>query len=114
MFSWFKFFKKEKEKEEWRLVKTITEQVDGVSRGTTYSGIVFYHLSESSLGNRKVVVASTMPSIFNDKLDSSARRLEIYQSKIYRWEQGRSDPDIPRFAQIPEDELVHALKGSIE
>lgn len=103
MFRWFK-------REDWRLVKTISRDV----KHDRVSGKLYFHLFESDKGNRKVEIKTTLelPSYIN--LTDSAKRFDVYQEKIYRWEHGRYDPDIPRYNQIPEEETANALKGKIE
>lgn len=76
---------------------------------------MYYHLFESSLGNRKVQARVTGPEIFKQsEVDSLAKRLELYQKKIFRWKNGRRDPDIMVFSQVPEDDMMIKLKGTLE
>jgi len=107
MFNWFKF----KPKEDWRLVKTI---VDDVSRNSgKEKGKFYYHLFESSRGNRRVEFASTFSDLDKEALEKAGKHFDTYQDMIYRWEHGRVDPNIPRYDQIPEEETVNVLKGKI-
>ena len=104
MFGWFK-------KEDWRLVKTIEVAIH--RNLSEEEGKLYYHLFESNLGNRKVEYQCTLS--FNDSsiLEENAKRIDIYQEKIYRWEHGRYDPEIPRYNEIPEEETANALKGKV-
>lgn len=101
MFSFFK-------KQQWRLVKTIINPV----KLNKIDGNVYYHLFESDKGNRRIDIQCSITLPYMD-LDEQARKLETYQVKIYRWEMGRLDPDIPSYNQIPEEETVNVLKGKI-
>jgi len=102
MFSFFK-------KQQWRLVKTIVNPVTLDKK----EGKVYYHLFESNKGNRRIDIQCSiiLPPYMN--LNDQARKLESYQEKIYRWEMGRVDPDIPTYNQVPEEETVNVLKGKI-
>jgi hypothetical protein len=95
-------------KENWRLVKTITESVVQTGGYTQKDGKVYYHLFESSKGRRKVEYQSTLKS---SDLEADAKRIDTYQEKIYPWLNGRVDPDIPRYSQIPEEETAVMLRG---
>lgn len=106
MFSWFK------RKEDWLLVKTITEEVARV-QDQDDTGKAYFHLFESDKGNRRVEYSSTLRHASQESLIYNLKRLDIYQGKIYRWEMGRHDPDIPRYDQIPEEETVNALRGKV-
>lgn len=106
MFSLFK----RRPPERWCLVKTISEDVALNSK----KGKIYFHLHESDRGNRKVEIASTLELPSYLKLDECAKRFEVYQEKIYRWENGRVDPDIPRYNQIPEEETANMLRGKFE
>ncbi len=108
MFSWFKTFIKE---QHWRLVKTIEHPIS--ITGSNEKGILFFHLFESDIGNRKISLATTISGFNSDTLKEQTARLNIYQTKIYRWEMGRVDPDIPRYDQVPEEDCMNVLKGSI-
>lgn len=106
MFSFFeKYFGPD-----WRLVKTISVDVKYERK----DGLVYYHLFETKKGKRKVEISSTLnlPSFI--KLEEEARRFKEYQERIYRWEKGRYDPDIPRYDQVPEEDTANALKGTIK
>lgn len=101
-----------KPKEQWRLVKTLTESVEQPQMNRT--GKAFFHLFESNRGNRRVEFDCSLYVSTKDTMIESLRRLELYQSKIYRWEMGRYDPDIPRYDSIPEEDTANALRGKIE
>jgi hypothetical protein len=103
--SWYSFLLKD----DWRLVKTIS--LDG-SYGVT-KGKIYYHLYESRKGHRKIKVATTLSIPSYMDIDKEAKKLALYHEKVYRWEMGRHDPDIPRYSQVPEEDTANALKGSI-
>ena len=101
------YFKKEK----WAYVKMFA--IDDV----TYErkkGKIFIHLFESDKGNRRIKSSSSFPSLEQRTIDDFVTSQDIYQEKIMRWENGRYDPEIPRFSEIGEEDTVNALKGSIK
>lgn len=97
-------------KTRWRLVKTISVDF----KYERSDGRVYYHLFESNKGGRKVEIncTLTLPSFI--KIEEESRKFKLYQEKIYRWEKGRYDPDIPRYDQVPEEDTANALKGTIK
>lgn len=103
----FDFIKKLFQKEKWELVTTIT--VDLTDNGIVV-GEFYMHLSESNKGNRKVIATSTLNIGY---IESRMESMRIYQSKVYRWLQGRHDPEIPRYNQIAEEDTANYLKGKI-
>jgi len=108
MFNWItKYLPK---KEQWRLVKTITCDVQ-VSGMRLETGKVYYHLFESSRHRRRVEITCTIPDVNGP---TSGKLMSVYQEKIYRWEHGRHDPTIPSYSQVPEDDTATALRGKVE
>ncbi len=103
MFSWLK----SKPKEQWCLVRTITVPVSHSAR----KGKLYYHLYESDRKNRKVEFACTIPEVDAEK---SGKHFDVYHETIYRWLQGRIDPEIPRYDQIHEEDVVNVLKGKVQ
>ena len=101
----FSFFKR-KPKEDWRLVKTISVGVSGRAK----EGKLYYHLFESNLGHRRTEFVCTIPGI---DAEESGKLFTDYQEKIYRWEMGRVDPEIPTYNQVPEEETANVLKGKV-
>jgi hypothetical protein len=75
-------------------------------------GVVYYHLFESRKGKHKCEIVSSNAD-WNAKLQNSAKGFTTYQNTIYRWLNGRYDPVIPRYSEIPEDETAAALRGAI-
>ena len=106
MFSWFKI----RPKEVWRHVDTIEEPVQSGSD----SGILFYYLFESNRGNRKIDFDLKFFKPGRADIEKSARNTEIYQEKIYQWEHGQYDPDIPGYSDVLPEEAVNVLRGKIE
>jgi hypothetical protein len=105
MFSLFK----RAPKEDWRLVKSYSAEI--TYRQADHK--LYYHLFESNRKNRKVDIQCTftVPSYMD--LKDESKKITLYQEKIYRWEMGRRDPDIPTYDQIPEEETANFLKGKI-
>lgn len=103
--SWIDWFKKD----DWRLVGTLSCDITF----STDAGKVYYHLYESRKGKRKINIASTLSLPPYMDINKEAKRFNLYQEKIYRWEQGRYDPEIPRYSQVPEEDTAIALKGSV-
>lgn len=100
-------FKNLFKREHWCLVKTIKIDADNmIERGFGY-----YHLFESSKGNRKVEFAATIK--VSSKFNEEMKQMSVYQEKIVRWLSGRYDPEIPRYIDIPEEEIMSALKGKL-
>lgn len=98
-------------REKWAYVKMFT--IDDL----TYErkkGKIFIHLFESDKGNRRIKSLSSFSSLEQKTLDDFVASQDIYQEKIMRWENGRYDPEIPRFSDIGEEDTVNALKGTIK
>ena len=104
MFLWLKKFK-----EDWRLVKTC----DSSATYDQKNGKVYFHLFESNKGNRRVEITSTFNNIKPTVLQKHAECSSLYQERIYRWQQGRLDPDIPRYNQVFEEDTINFLKGTV-
>jgi hypothetical protein len=100
----FQIFKREK----WRLVKTIKESRVYENK----SGMIYFHLHESNKNNRKIEYASTF-ALDNSELEYGVKRSTTYQEILYRWLNGRHDPDIPRYDSVPEEDTFNALKGKV-
>ena len=98
-------------KEEWRLVKTFEESIE--RRLTKEDGTGYFHLFESSKGNRRVEFQCSLSHTSPISLAENMKRLDVYQKKIYRWEMGRHDPEIPSYSSVPEEETANALRGKI-
>lgn len=106
----FSFFKRQKEK--WVQVKTIV--YDKITWGEDAGGKIYIHLFESDKGNRRMETACSFSEVSQEKIDKFIKSSTIYQTKLYRWLNGRFDPEIPRYDQIGEEDTVHALKGKVE
>jgi hypothetical protein len=102
-------FFKTKPTEDWRLVKTLSVDISC----DRVDGKIYYHLFESNRKNRKIDLQCTLNLPSYIKLEEEARRMGVYQEKIYRWEYGRVDPEIPTYDQVPAEETVNVLKGKI-
>ena len=111
MFNWLK----PKFTQDWRLVKSLHVDVSySFSRAgiklSEQNGKIYYHLFESNTNSRRVEFQSTI-KLKPDELDVDAKTERLYQEKIYPWLNGRVDPDIPRYSQIPEEETAVMLRG---
>lgn len=104
----FSFFKKEK----WALVKTL--DYPGITWGTSTGGVIYIHLFESEKGNRKIETACSFSEATQEKIDAFVRGSALYQKKLFRWMEGRYDPEIPRYSEIGEEDTVNALRGKVE
>ena len=108
MFSWFK-------KEQWKLVKIIEDAVDygpPDDPSEKKKGTCFFMLFESDRGNRRSEIKTDL-RCSKELLEAYKERSEIYLKKIYRWEMGRLDPEIPTYNTVDQEDTVNALKGSI-
>jgi hypothetical protein len=98
----FDFFKKQK----WALVKSFKP----VRPNTPYSYHI--HLFESNKGNRKIeYICDGKPLDVNKS--TWVLSTDLYQMQIYRWLNGRRDPEIPTYDQIGEDDTANFLKGKV-
>ena len=101
MFNFLNFFKKEK----YVLVKTFK------TNNNTYTYHI--HLYETISGKRKAEFKCDGNTYYIDRRDGWLKKQDIYQLKIYRWLEGRMDPEIPRADQVPEEDTANYLKGKI-
>ena len=108
--KWFKKDKKEEHVEKFALVKILDEPIYIAEKNK--HGRFYFKLYESDLGNRKVQLATTITDIRD--YEYVAKQYEIYHTKVLRWRDGRHDPDIPRYSEVGEEDIVNALKGKIE
>lgn len=104
----FSFFKKEK----WALVKTVTSKK--ITWGDKTDGLVSVHLFESEKGNRKIESLCSFSDVPQEKIDNYVKGSEYYHKTLYRWLNGRYDPEIPRYSEISEEDTANALRGKIE
>ena len=93
----------------WRLVKTVELSV----RYTGSNGKIYFHCYENQRNKRRIELSSTLTMYYGDTLESIVSKTEMYNSRIRRWLDGRYDPDIPRYSDIPAEETANALKGTI-
>lgn len=115
MFNFKDMFKKE----QWGLVKTfqvdvrLTTTSNRVHKEPDESGVIYMHLYESNKGKRKIENNTTLKADNNKMVDDYVKRTDVYNTQIYRWLNGRRDPAIPTYNQIPEEETAEALRGAI-
>ena len=116
MFNFKNIFKKE----QWGLVTTLKTDIT-LTTSThnsaviikTEDGLLYIHLYESDRGNRRYDLQISVDARDKNMIDNYFKKSSLYQTKIYRWLQGRRDPTIPSYSQIPEEETADALRGSI-
>lgn len=103
------------EKENWRLVSTIEygNKISGVVRGKEVTGSMWYHLFESNKGQRQVKVKVDIVGADAEKIEAFGTNTKIYHTKIYRWLAGRGDPDILRYSEVDQEEVMHELRGYV-
>jgi len=103
-------FKNLFKKEKWEMVGVFNWPIYKTKKGIKESGKTYYHLFESNKGNRRFEFSDTFgdPEYLIRPLATSS---EIYLQKIYPWLQGRNDPEIPRYSEIPEEDTANYLKG---
>lgn len=102
MFSLFK----RKPKEDWRLVKSYRLDVTSESN----KGVLYYHLFESNFGTRQLKYDCTIQNV---NLAVGHKMYSEYHETIYPWLQGRLNPEIPRYHEIPEEETAVMLRGKV-
>jgi len=105
MFNFKNLFKKD----DWRLVKTLTDDFIMI-KDESKKGKMYYRLYESNKGKRKMEYQSNL-KIGN--IHDLAFRLDAYLDTIYPWLEGGYNPDIPKYDEIPEMNTAAALKGKL-
>jgi len=71
------------------------------------------HLFENANGKRKAEYRVDGNPYNINRPGGYLKRTDLYQMQIYRWLQGRYDPDIPSYSNVPEDDTAVALRGHI-
>lgn len=104
-------FKKKTDTEKWVLVKTISFNAWHAGYFSTDKVVIFCHLYETENNKRKTEYTSTIKRLKYRKLDEMTKEHEYYHEVIYKWLAGRYDPDIPRYEDIPLNDIVGVLKG---
>lgn len=104
----FSFFKKEK----WVVVKTVI--MTKIKWGSETDGKVFIHLFESDKGNRKIESMCSFSDVDQSKIDDYVHSTDYYQTKLFRWLNGRYDPEIPKYSETGEEDTANALRGKID
>lgn len=97
--------------QDWKLVYVLPHKVT-INSTKNSSGNLYFKFYEDRYGQRKIKYTTDIPNI--NSLEFIVMQMEIYHTKVSRWAEGRFDPDIPKYADIPAEEMLHALKGSIE
>jgi hypothetical protein len=83
--------------ENWKLVKTITVDVERTAYNKKESGSVYYHLHESDRDARKLVITSTIEI---EDLEKKAKHLADYHTTVYPWLHGRYVKGIPSYNDV--------------
>lgn len=107
MFSFRNWFAKPK----WTEVKLF--KVSGTEIGTKRSVVIYIHLFESSVGSRRYEAIADSSDFTASSVIEFVKTTELYNTQIHRWLHGRYDPEIPRYDQISEEDVIAALKGTI-
>lgn len=84
------------------------------ARWNEQDGDIYIHLFESSRGNRRIQTRSSFQDVPQAKTDAFIKTTDTYNNKLYRWLAGRGDPDIQRYDEVDQEEMMHQLKGTIE
>jgi|AntAceMinimDraft_5_1070358.scaffolds.fasta_scaffold215294_2 hypothetical protein len=102
-------------RDKWILVKTFTEglQSTNTRTGRATTGKIYFHLYESLKGNRRVEMTDTLNLGTKESVVQYGESTDTYNDIIVRWLSGRRDPNIPTYAQIPEQDTADALRGQI-
>lgn len=110
----WKFFTKR----DWRLVKKVDEAyviINKTSKRTEKDNcILSYYLYENQFHDRKFdVVDSEEGDLDLGRVPKShwTFRSPTYREKIRPWLDGRLDPEIPTYEQVPKDDFQNALAG---
>jgi len=105
------------EKNEWRMCK----RLDSGYTSTTYDGRgnpterkvrLQYYLYENQHGGRKFDVADSMKGdykITSVLKDDIIFRLKMYRETVKPWLDGRTDPDVPAYEQVPVNDFQRRL-----
>ena len=101
-------------KSEWRMCKQLDTEF--VSRdlitGAESEHWLNYYLYENQFGKRKIDVADSkrgdckMSSL---EADDIAFRLKMYRDTVKPWLDGRTDPDVPAYDQVPVNDFKRRL-----
>lgn len=110
--SFFDFFKSKKEPvEQWKFLKTDSFQTTITGRGDTKYNF-YIHYYESNFGNRKAEYTTDLVNT-QTSTEFFVKQDPIYHTKVYRWLNGRADPDIPAYSNVEQDDLSNMLKGKV-
>lgn len=117
---WTNIFGEPREKAEWRMCK----QLDATFVNTSYRIVnneavpiekkhnINYYLYENQFGERKFDAADSMRGdidITKTKKDDIAFRLRMYRQTVKPWLDGRTDPDVPAYDQVPVNDFQRRL-----
>ena len=112
--NWFTKILGIRPKAEWRMCK----QVKTVFVSHDASGDVDYDLSyylyENQYGERKFDVVDSKRGdrdVKEMQKNDITYRLLVYRETVKPWLDGRLDPEIPTYDQVPVDDFKTALKG---
>lgn len=105
-------------KKDWRMVKQV-DATYSITNTVTKKKIktdcvLSYYLYENQFRERIFdIVDSEEGDLDVARTDKNhfAFRNEIYRNKIKPWMDGRLDPEVPSYEQIPKDDFQNALAG---
>jgi hypothetical protein len=114
---WTKLFGEPREADEWRMCK----QLESTYINTTYNGRgeanerkvnINYYLYENQFGERKFDIADSLRgdyTVTSITKDDIAFRLRIYRQTVKPWLDGRTDPEVPAYEQVPVNDFQRRL-----
>lgn len=95
-------------------IKTFNVDVVVNEKGKKNASIVYIHLFESNIGNRKFVYKCADSSCTTSDCERFFKSQPLYNDRLIRWENGRHDPEILRYNEVAEDDIANALRGEIK
>ena len=114
---WTNIFGEPREKAEWRMCKqlgstyihTTYDRQDGKTEDRIN---INYYLYENQHGDRKFDVADSLNGdykITSVLKDDIIFRLRMYRQTVKPWLDGRTDPDVPAYDQVPVNDFQRRL-----
>ena len=112
--NWFTKILGIRPKAEWRMCKQVkTVFVSHHDSGDKEYNLSYY-LHENQYGERKFDIVDSMHGdrdVKDLRKDDIAYRLKAYRETVKPWLDGRLNPEIPTYDQVPVDDFKTALKG---
>jgi len=104
-------------KKDWRMVKRIDARymvTNGLTGKVKDGCVLSYYLYENQFRTRIFdLVDSEEGDLDVERVDKShfAFRNDVYRNQIKPWMDGRLDPEVPSYEQVPKDDFQNALAG---